>query len=362
MADGKEKLESCGHLLEISNSVPAGIITVDDELKVEWFNHRWLEDLKGYYGSEAARGVEFFSLVPDERLEKMLIEALTGKSSRLYCHSFPSLRHDLAEKYFDIIASPIKSEKGRVTGAMLMVLDVTDIRGKMLGVEAAKNEAEFYVDLMSHDIRNFNQITMGYIELLQLAENLDETERSYLEKAQKGVVGSNKLIDNIKKVRLIRQYAGKSLSRMDLIGILETDASDVKKASPSAKIALGFKKGEKHLVLGDDYVHEIFRHIMENAIKYDPHETKSIEVTLNSINRGGRDYWSVKIADHGMGIPEDKKASIFNRMGTTTKGTGIGLSIVSVLVGKYGGHIYVEDRVNGDPSQGSVFTVELPKV
>ena len=315
----------------------------------------------GYSSRKVAIGIAFSSLLPDGRLEKMLIEALSGKSGKLYCHNFSTLEHGVNDKFYDIIATPIKSEKGDVIGAILMAMDVTETQKNMRGVVAAKNEAEFYVDLMSHDIRNFNQVTMGYIELLQLGENLGDTERAYLEKAQKGVTGSNKLIDNIKKVRLIRQYAGKNLSRMDLAEVLETDASDVEKAFPSSKIILGYDKNMRPMVVADDYIHEIFRHILENAAKYDPHEKKVVEVSLNSAKKDGRDYWVVKVADHGMGIPDDKKASVFNRMSTTTKGAGVGLSIVSVLVGKYGGSIYVEDRKKGDPSQGSIFTVELPE-
>jgi PAS domain S-box-containing protein len=360
LANGKGKQELCGHFLEISDSIPAGMITVDSELKVDWFNRRWAEELRGYLTREPAIGVEFFKLVPDERLEKMLIEALAGRPSELYCHNFPSRSHDGHEKYFDVKASTLRSDKGEVTGAMLMALDITEAQKRLRGVEAAKNEAEFYVDLMSHDIRNFNQVTMGYIELLQLAENLDHTQRAYLEKAQKGVTGSNKLIDNIKKVRMIRMYAGKNLARMDLASVLEADAADVKKAFPSAKITLRLQRGE-HDILADDYVHEIFRHILENAVKYDPHPEKLVDVALTSVEREGRDYWIVKVADHGVGIPDDKKASVFSRMGATTKGAGVGLSIVSVLVGKYGGQIYVEDRVKGDPAQGSVFTVEVPR-
>ena len=46
---------------------------------------------------------------------------------------------------------------------------------------------------------------------------------------------------------------------------------------------------------------------------------------------------------------------------TGIKGFGLGLSIVSTIVEKMQGRIWVEDRVRGDFSQGSVFKVMLPK-
>ena len=338
---------------ELLDSIPAYIVAINKDMKVEMYNFL-CQELFNSLGIKVSAGMDVSSIFPDEQVQKMLAEAVRGKTVRYTGYHFEKAQ---PERYFDLSAAPLTGKDG----AALMVVDSTERCLAMKNVEAAKSEAEFYVDLMSHDIRNFNQVTMGYIELLQLTNSLNETERSYLEKAQKGVMGSNRLIDNIKKVRLIRQFAGKSLSRMDLGEILERDAEDVKKASPSAKITLAFDTRERCYVMADDYIHEIFRHIMENAVKYDPHPEKLIEVSVKPVQKDDKKYWSVSIVDHGTGIPEDKKKSIFERMTKTTKGAGVGLSIVNVLVHKYGGNIYVEDRVKGDPSQGSVFTVELPQ-
>ena len=245
---------------------------------------------------------------------------------------------------------------------MLVAVDVTNRQRYIEGIKSARNEADFYVDLMSHDIRNFNQITMGYIELLQLSDRLSAEDTAYLEKAQKGVTGSNRLIDNIKKVRMIRQFAGKELKRMDLGEILRQDAETVKKSSPASSISFSESVNkESRFVMADDYVHEIFRHILENAVKHDPHDQKLIEVDASETIEHGCAYWIIKIADNGVGVPDDKKRSIFERMTKTTKGAGLGLSIVSVIVDKYRGRTWVEDKVKGDPSKGSVFVVQLPR-
>ena len=38
---------------------------------------------------------------------------------------------------------------------------------------------------------------------------------------------------------------------------------------------------------------------------------------------------------------------------------GMGLSLVKTIVDKYGGKIWVEDRVNGDYTKGSIFVIVL---
>jgi len=46
---------------------------------------------------------------------------------------------------------------------------------------------------------------------------------------------------------------------------------------------------------------------------------------------------------------------------TGVKGFGLGLSIVKSIVDKFGGRIWVEDRVGGDFTKGTVFKIKLPK-
>jgi signal transduction histidine kinase len=71
----------------------------------------------------------------------------------------------------------------------------------------------------------------------------------------------------------------------------------------------------------------------------------------------------VSVADNGIGIPDSKKNVVFGRYMTDDErppATGLGLSIVRAIVEAYHGMIWVEDRVLGDPSKGSVFRVALP--
>jgi signal transduction histidine kinase len=67
----------------------------------------------------------------------------------------------------------------------------------------------------------------------------------------------------------------------------------------------------------------------------------------------------------GIGIPEDKKDLIFERFGQVdsslsrqAEGTGIGLSLVKILVESLGGTISVKSKI----SKGSTFTVLFPAV
>lgn len=72
---------------------------------------------------------------------------------------------------------------------------------------------------------------------------------------------------------------------------------------------------------------------------------------------GGDRAWRITISDNGGGIPADVLPKIFEPLFTTkTKGTGLGLAVVSGIVQKHKGTISVQS----EPGKGTRFLVELP--
>ena len=107
----------------------------------------------------------------------------------------------------------------------------------------------------------------------------------------------------------------------------------------------------------EDRVQQILYNLIGNAIKF----TKSGSVRVGCEVDG--DWLRISVADTGIGIAEDQKASIFKSFdqgdGDTAGiygGTGLGLAICQQLVELHGGHITVEST----PGEGSVFSFTLP--
>ncbi|MEJ1990799.1 MAG: ATP-binding protein, partial [Maritimibacter sp.] len=71
------------------------------------------------------------------------------------------------------------------------------------------------------------------------------------------------------------------------------------------------------------------------------------------------EYVSIKVVDHGSGIPADKLTKIFEPFFTTKgagKGTGLGLSMVYGIVKQSGGFIFVDS----EEGKGAIFTLYFP--
>ncbi len=74
-------------------------------------------------------------------------------------------------------------------------------------------------------------------------------------------------------------------------------------------------------------------------------------------------YLKVEFIDNGIGIEDSRKTIIFTRGSKENNyvgGMGIGLSLVNLIVARFEGKIWVEDKFKGDSTRGSNFIVMLP--
>ena len=102
--------------------------------------------------------------------------------------------------------------------------------------------------------------------------------------------------------------------------------------------------------------------LFENAIKYSG-EKKEIVVDILTPNI---DTVSLRVSDHGIGIPRKELKRIFKRfyrapnpLTGSVKGTGLGLFIVRAVARRHGGDVSAESEGEG---RGSTFTLRLPRV
>ena len=101
-----------------------------------------------------------------------------------------------------------------------------------------------------------------------------------------------------------------------------------------------------------------FTNLVENAVKYN-HPEGWVHVSLNADHK----YFYVKVADSGIGIPEEDQKHIFERFYRVDKshsreigGTGLGLAIVRNAVVLHRGSV----KVYSKEGEGTTFTVRIP--
>ncbi len=257
-------------------------------------------------------------------------------------------------------AFPARGSGGQIIGYFAFVTDITDRKRYEADLVRAKKDAELYLDLMSHDIRNMNQIGIGFLELALERLYLDSEGSMLIRKPLEAMLNSSHLIDNVKKIR--RADTGQALlERIDLGEALDDVVRDYAGiADRDARIEYTPVYG--CYVMANPLLKDVFANLISNAFK---HSTGPLTVCVkvSPVDRNGARYYRVVVEDNGPGIPDELKRVIMDsayRVRTKTGGRGLGLYLVKTLVEGFNGTIAVEDRVPGDRSQGTRATVLLP--
>ena len=226
--------------------------------------------------------------------------------------------------------------------------------------------SRFLGDIIAHDINNYNQAVTSYLQMAIDGLGPNEKTIAYLERAAASAWGISGLIQRANKLMRIEREGAESLGPLELGEVLKECVDEVTRKDADKPVRFDLKLGaHRYFVLGNELANEIFSNILENAVIYDPHDVVQVDVTIGEFTVEPRRYWCVSIADHGIGIPDSKKNVVFGRFITGDErphSIGLGLSTVRALVEAYHGMVWVEDRVPGDPSKGSVFRVALPMV
>ena len=158
---------------------------------------------------------------------------------------------------------------------------------------------------------------------------------------------------------------------MNLTKSIRQTAAEAKSAFLSKKISIKLNLPDHDIwVMADNFLDDVMYNLVTNAVKYDEHEEIILDVEYALVELEGRKYAQVRVVDRGIGIPDEFKDKVFSReyknlvkpdrpILQRSRGAGMGLSLVWALVKRYGGRIWVENRVYDDHTRGSAFTFIL---
>ncbi|QDT13694.1 sensor histidine kinase [Planctomycetes bacterium K23_9] len=232
--------------------------------------------------------------------------------------------------------------------------------------EANRLKSDFLAN-MSHELRTPLNSIIGFSDVLQGIEALDDKQRRYAQNIQKSGRLLLEMINDI--LDLAKVEAGKmevrrsefDLARLvsaqcDMIGSLSEDKNISVSVDVPANLPSAFQDPNK---LG-----QIINNLLSNAIKFTP-EGGMITVRVADLLDG---RFRLQVTDTGVGIAEEDQSIIFQKFRQSHKvldddgltrefaGTGLGLSIVKELAKLLGGEIAFESELG----RGSTFWVVLP--
>lgn len=232
----------------------------------------------------------------------------------------------------------------------------------------AKEQAELYLDLMSHDINNLNHSAMGYLELaldtLNVKMMLRLDDKMLIERPMQSLADSSVLINNVQKIQKLRTEGIKA-KPTDLDKIFRA-LEETSFHSKDRDVTINIQRVPGVIVEANELLKDVFVNLIANAIKHsDEEKPLTVNVKVKPVNENGRSFFQCMVEDNGPGIPDEMKSKLFKRLqrgATKAQGKGLGLYLVRMLVEGYHGSVWVEDREPGDHTKGTRFVVMLPAV
>ncbi|MGB9716137.1 MAG: two-component system sensor histidine kinase NtrB [Thermodesulfovibrionales bacterium] len=327
-----------GYNENILQSVPSGVMSFDEELRITKINKTAEKVFEinrdlvlGKHHTEVLR-----SPLTDIIAEKKVVER--GEIGYIT----PSNR----KIWLGLNLSPLKDKNGKTIGQILIFTDITEIKAFEAQMELRSRLSSLgeISAGIAHELRNPMGVIAGYTKLL--SKKVDESLKPTVAAITKEINVMNRIISDFLS---FAKPAELNISDVDLKATIEKCLTEVIKGRDDIKTYIDFD--DVPLIKGDEVLlRQAFTNLIQNAVESMPTGGEL------SIRASARDFIELFLKDTGPGIPENIIDKIFLPFFTTKEGgTGLGLSIVQKVIVSHGGNIFVDSS-----KKGTTFRIRLP--
>lgn len=289
-----------------------------------------------------------------------------------FSYEFRMKKKDGEWEWFIVKGIPVEKDaaNGRVSKLIGIFNNISAIKKTKMELEEKKYfeklRDDFFANL-SHELRTPLNVILSALQLQELYIRNEEASNSMDKyKRQMKIMRMNsyrllRLINNLIDItRIDAGFYSLELQNYDIIGLVKTIVFSLEDYIRKQELQLEFYCDIDRLEVAcdPDKIERIILNLLSNAIKFTKKGGK-LTVRIHKNNR----YVMIHIKDTGIGIPQEKLGSIFERFiqvdNTLTRnheGSGIGLSLVKAIAEMHQGSVSVKSRLN----KGSEFTVQLP--
>ncbi|EGC1347386.1 PAS domain-containing protein [Listeria monocytogenes] len=333
----------------IVQNLVSGVMLINVDKQVIMTNRTMYQIL----GETEITGKPFYEVIKSFALSQLIegtFETKTIQQKEIILY-FPR------EMILDASVSPILGENGEITGIILLLHDITQIRH----LENVRSE---FVTNVSHELKTPVTALKGFAETLLDGAMYDEVLlKKFLTIIKEESDRLHRLIMDILALSRIEQNpVAENVELVDVDEVIEQSARTIFEMATEKNIRVTIPEktsGSVMIETDRDKLQQIIINLLSNAINYTPVDGK-VEVKL--IEQEAEVI--IEVTDNGIGIPAKDIDRVFERFYRVDKarsrhsgGTGLGLSIVKHLVENCGGRIEVESQ----EEVGSTFRVTLPK-
>jgi PAS domain S-box-containing protein len=331
------------YMVTITETMGEAVVTIDAKGTIQFMNHMahklWgtLEDMKN-------KPVDV--IIPDPSVDVFAdIRQASLQGDACYQSEYIFRKADGGIFSGLLSASTLKSEQ-YANNIVLVIRDLTDIEMMRRQVINAEKLASLgkVVEGVAHEIRNSLTSLGGFSRRLSKSVDQNCAEKVYVDYIIEDVKRLEAMILDIEEYVNYTKIHRPNFSMTHIEDIIN-DA--LIKSFGSGKFSgvayeVNVPQGIEEIYADYDFLVEAFWHLFVNACE--SMEGKGSLVVTISLHPH---YLIVDVIDSGKGIPSDEIKEIFNPFYTSkSRGAGLGLSKVYMIIEEHGGFITVNSSVN----------------
>ena len=229
---------------------------------------------------------------------------------------------------------------------------------KLKAVDQSRQE---FVSNVSHELKTpITSIRVLADSLMGMEEVPIELYREFMMDISDEIDRESKIIDDLLSlVRMDKAATEMNIAQVNINALLELILKRLRPIAKKRNIELILESIRDVTADADETKLSLaLNNLVENAIKYNV-EDGWVRVTLDADHK----FFYVKVADSGIGIPEEYQDRIFERFyrvdkarSRETGGTGLGLAITKSVVLMHQGALKLQSK----EGEGTTFTVRIP--
>ena len=235
------------------------------------------------------------------------------------------------------------------------------IQTTMTKLKTVDQSREEFVSNVSHELKTpITSIRVLADSLMGMEDAPVELYREFMADISDEIDRESKIIDDLLSlVKMDKAAAELNIAQVDVNALVQQILKRLRPIAQKRNVELIYESIREVTADVDEVKLSLaLNNLVENAIKYNK-EHGWVRVTLDADHK----FFYVKVADSGIGIPEEYQEHVFERFyrvdkarSRETGGTGLGLAITRDVILKHHGAV----RLSSKEGEGSVFTVRIP--
>lgn len=249
-------------------------------------------------------------------------------------------------QYYDMAVSYSRTIDNTSTQAILTLIDQNEVYG-------AEEKGLSFIALAVHELRTPLTVLRGYIEVFEdeaKAGTLNPELNDFVRKMQAAAENLSAFVTNILNVAKIEEnQLSLKLREEKWDDILNKIVADLRlRAEVHGKtIVLEIAPNLPTVGIDSVSIAEVITNLVDNAIKYSPHDKTLIKISSHVTNEG---LVETIVQDFGVGIPPNVMPHLFEKFSRNYRnkanisGSGLGLYLSKALVNAHSGNIWVRSK------------------